>query len=248
MRKFFLITTVVTVLAGLSSAALFLLQPPELGRLSELSKIIRSESGEVINLRLTSTGHWREQANINHVDQLMVRMLVAYEDKRFWSHHGVDPFAIIRASLSLAKTGKVQSGASTITMQTVKLMYPELRRRTINNKIKQMLFAIRLDAHWSKNQILEAYFTLAPFGGNIEGIEAATQAWFQKTPKKLTYTEAALLVALPQSPERRRPDLFPEAAFAAKTKVLETIASRINLKSEQLEELKKNLCQFDFRE
>ena len=239
MRKFFLITTVVTVLAGLSSAALFLLQPPELGRLSELSKIIRSESGEVINLRLTPSGHWREPANINRVDQQLVKMLVAYEDKRFWSHHGVDPFAIIRASLSLFQSGKVQSGASTLTMQTVKLMYPDLRQRTINNKLKQMLYAIRLDAHWSKTKILEAYFTLAPYGGNIEGVEAATQAWFQKTPQNLTLTEAALLVALPQSPERRRPDLFPEAAFRAKTKILEAIASRINLQKNQLEELKK---------
>ena len=97
MLKFFSITAILAIVAGLFSATNFLFQPPELGRLSELSKIIRSESGEVINLRLTSTGHWREQANINHVDQLMVKMLVAYEDKRFWSHHGVDPFAIIRA-------------------------------------------------------------------------------------------------------------------------------------------------------
>ena len=80
---------------------------------------------------------------------------------------------------------------------------------------------------------------LAPFGGNREGVEAATQAWLPKEPKELTYTEAALLVALPQSPERRRPDLFPEAAFQAKTKVLETISARINLSSHKLEELKK---------
>ena len=144
-------------------------------------------------------------------------------------HHGVDPYAILRASLSYVKSGRIKSGASTLTMQTAKLMHPNLRQRSISNKIKQMLFAIRLDAHWSKNEILEAYFTLAPFGGNIEGVEAATQAWYQKPPKELTYTEAALLVALPQSPERRRPDLFPDAAFQAKTKVLETISSRINL-------------------
>ena len=80
----------------------------------------------------------------------------------------------------------------------------------------QMAEALRLDAHWSKAEILEAYFTLAPYGGNIEGIEAATEALFQKPPNQLTFTEAALLVALPQSPERRRPDLFPEAAFEAK--------------------------------
>lgn len=238
MRKFFIITMVVLTTTGLFSATRSLMKVPELGRLSELSKVIRSDNGEVINLRLTSSGHWREPADLNRIDPLLIEMLVAYEDKRFWNHHGVDPLAIIRASLSFAKSGSVQSGASTLTMQTVKLMYPDLRRRTVKSKLKQMLAAIRLDAHWSKTEILEAYFTLAPFGGNIEGVEAATQAWFQKTPRELTHTEAALLIALPQSPERRRPDLFPEAAFKSKTKVLEAISVRINLGQSKLEELK----------
>ena len=238
MRKFFIITMVALTTAGLFSATQFLMKVPELGRLSELSKVIRSENGEVINLRLTSSGHWREPANLNRIDPLLIEMLVAYEDKRFWSHHGVDPLAIIRASLSFAQSGRVKSGASTLTMQTVKLMHPDLRKRTVKCKIKQMLAAVRLDAHWSKTEILEAYFTLAPFGGNIEGVEAATQAWFQKTPAELTHTEAALLVALPQSPERRRPDLFPEAAFKSKTKILEAVSARINLGQSKLEELK----------
>ena len=166
-------------------------------------------------------------------------MLIAYEDKRFWQHFGVDPLAVMRAAISLAKSGKIKSGASTLTMQTVKLMHPELRKRSLKNKLYQMAEAIRLEAHWSKEEILEAYFTLAPYGGNIEGIEAATEAWFQKSPNQLTFTEAALLVALPQSPERRRPDLFPEAAFEAKSKVLEVIKDRIGLDPKKLEELKK---------
>ena len=70
---------------------LFLAKKPELGRLAELSKVIRSESGEVINLRLTASGHWREPVDINRIDPLLVNMLVAYEDQRFWQHHGVDP-------------------------------------------------------------------------------------------------------------------------------------------------------------
>jgi len=238
-RKTFFITILVTITAIFLPGTLFLAKKPELGRLADLSKVIRSESGEIINLRLTPSGHWREPADIERIDPLLISMLVAYEDQRFWDHHGVDPFAIVRASLSFAKSGSIKSGASTLTMQTAKLMYPKLRQRSFSNKIKQMFFAMQLDAHWSKKEILEAYFTLAPFGGNIEGVEAATQAWFQKSPKELTYTEAALLVALPQSPERRRPDLFPNAAFQAKTKVLEIISARINLKEKKLDELKK---------
>ena len=191
------------------------------------------------NLRLTNSGHWREPAKLERIDPQLIKMLIAYEDKRFWQHFGVDPLAVMRAAISLAKSGKIKSGASTLTMQTVKLMHPELRKRSFKNKLSQMAEAIRLEAHWSKEEILEAYFTLAPYGGNIEGIEAATEAWFQKSPSQLTFTETALLVALPQSPERRRPDLFPNAAFEAKSKVLEVIKDRIGLDPKKLEELKK---------
>ena len=83
-------------------------------------------------------------------------MLIAYEDKRFWQHFGVDPLAVMRAAISLAKSGKIKSGASTLTMQTVKLMHPELRKRSFKNKLSQMAEAIRLEAHWSKEEILEA--------------------------------------------------------------------------------------------
>ena len=134
MQKNFLISFFVMTAIGLFSLLFFLMHSPELGRLSKLSDVIKSDSGETINLRLTSSGHWREPADLNRIDPLLIKMLVAYEDKRFWHHHGVDPYAIIRAFFSVAKSGKVYSGASTLTMQTVKLMYPNLRSRTISNK------------------------------------------------------------------------------------------------------------------
>jgi penicillin-binding protein 1C len=99
-----------------------------------------------------------------------------------------------------------------------------------------MLAAIRLDAHWSKEAILEAYFTLAPYGGNIEGVSAASEAWFQKPPKDLTLNEIALLVALPQSPERRRPDRYPDNAYAAKIGVLNKVQGRLNIDDNALNE------------
>ena len=233
-----------TILSGLLLtlmlvALIFVWRSPDLGRLADVSQVLRGDGQEIINLRLTNSGHWREPAQLERIDPQLIKMLIAYEDKRFWQHFGVDPLAVMRAAISLAKSGKIKSGASTLTMQTVKLMHPELRKRSFKNKLYQMAEAIRLEAHWSKEEILEAYFTLAPYGGNIEGIEAATEAWFQKSPNQLTFTEAALLVALPQSPERRRPDLFPEAAFEAKSKVLEVIKDRIGLDPKKLEELKK---------
>mgnify|MGYP001180067104 FL=1 len=239
MRKLFF-----TILSGLFLtlmlvALIFVWRSPDLGRLADVSQVLRGDGQEIINLRLTNSGHWREPAQLERIDPQLIKMLIAYEDKRFWQHFGVDPLAVMRAAISLAKSGKIKSGASTLTMQTVKLMHPELRKRSFKNKLSQMAEAIRLEAHWSKEEILEAYFTLAPYGGNIEGIEAATEAWFQKSPSQLTFTEAALLVALPQSPERRRPDLFPDAAFEAKSKVLEVIKDRIGLDPKKLEELKK---------
>ena len=207
----------------------YLSREPELGRLESFSQVIRSEEGSIINLRLTSSGHWREQASLENVDTKLVDMLVAYEDKRFMSHFGVDPIALLRATYNSISSGRVVSGASTLTMQTVRLMHPELQKRSFMTKIKQMLEALRLERHFTKEQILEAYFSLAPYGGNIEGVEAASEAWFQKRPNQLTMSEAALLVALPQSPEVRRPDLFPNNAFKAKRLVLEKTKERLGI-------------------
>ncbi|MDC3324338.1 transglycosylase domain-containing protein [Planktomarina temperata] len=197
--------------------------------MSETSEVIRSEAGEIMNLRLTSKGFWREKVFLSELDPNLIRTLIAYEDQRYWKHHGVDPLALVRAIFDYIKSGDISSGASTLTMQTVRLMDPNLARRTFTTKLRQMLAAIRLDAHWSKEAILEAYFTLAPYGGNIEGVSAASEAWFQKPPKDLRLNEIALLVALPQSPERRRPDRYPDNAYAAKIGVLKKVQGRLSI-------------------
>jgi len=215
--------------ASLGGLCFYILQPPEVGRLSETSQVIRSEAGEIMNLRLTSKGFWREKVFLSELDPNLIRTLIAYEDQRYWKHHGVDPLALVRAIFDYIKSGDISSGASTLTMQTVRLMDPNLARRTFTTKLRQMLAAIRLDAHWSKEAILEAYFTLAPYGGNIEGVSAASEAWFQKPPKDLRLNEIALLVALPQSPERRRPDRYPDNAYAAKIGVLKKVQGRLSI-------------------
>ena len=222
--------------ASLGSLCFYILQPPEVGRLGETSQVIRSETGQIMNLRLTSKGFWREKVVLSELDPDLIRTLIAYEDQRYWTHHGVDPLALGRAVFDYIKSGKISSGASTLTMQTVRLMDPYLARRTFTAKLRQMLAAIRLDAHWSKEAILEAYFTLAPYGGNIEGVSAASEAWFQKPPKDLRLNEIALLVALPQSPESRRPDRYPGNAYAAKIGVLNKVQGRLNIDDDALNE------------
>lgn len=232
MLKRIFITIALSTLLGFLGLTAYIAQPPDRGRLANVAQVVRSNDGQIINLRLTKRGYWREKASLDQIDPKLIGVLIAYEDQRFWRHHGVDPKAVMRASYDFLRTGRISSGASTLTMQTVRLIDPSLAKRNVTTKLKQMLAAIRLEAHWSKEEILEAYFTLAPYGGNIEGIHAAAEAWLQKGPEHLTLNEAALLVALPQSPEKRRPDRFPNAAYLAKRKVLNKVKDRLNFDNE----------------
>ena len=154
------------------------------------------------------------------VDPGYLKLLLAYEDKRFHSHAGIDPLALGRAALQLVTRGHIVSGGSTITMQLARLMEPR-RERSVYAKVRQMVRAVELERKLSKDEILDLYLALAPFGGNLEGIRAASIAYFGKEPKRLSLAEAALLVALPQSPETRRLDRHPDAARAARDRVLD---------------------------
>ena len=138
-------------------------------------------------------------------------------------HHGVDPLAFLRAAYQFATHGRIVSGGSTLTMQVARLLEPR-QQRSLDAKIRQTVRALELEWALSKDEILGLYLTLAPYGGNLEGIRAASLAYFGKEPRRLTLGEAALLVALPQSPEYRRPDRFPERAKLARDRVLDRIA------------------------
>ena len=149
-----------------------------------------------------------------------LKLLLAYEDRRFYSHAGVDPLALGRAAFQLVTRGHIVSGGSTITMQLARLMEPR-RERSVYAKLRQMVRAIEIERQLTKDQILDLYLALAPYGGNLEGIRAASIAYFGKEPKRLSLAESALLVALPQSPENRRLDRHPEVARVARDRVLD---------------------------
>src|SRR5256714_350283 len=167
------------------------------------------------------------------VDPRLVDLLLAYEDKRFRSHHGVDPLALGRAAVQLLTHGRIVSGASTITMQVARLLEPRTERSLLA-KLRQMVRAIELETTLSKDEILALYLSLAPYGGNLEGVRAASLAYFGKEPRRLTLGEAALLVALPQSPELRRPDRSVAAARNARDRVLDRIAAPGRLPADQI--------------
>jgi penicillin-binding protein 1C len=192
-----------------------------MGRLQSHSVMVLAADGSILRGFAAAGGAWRFPETAEAVDPKFLKFLIAYEDHRFYEHPGIDPLAVIRALGQAVKAGHVVSGASTLTMQTARLLEP--RPRVLGSKLIEMGRALQLEAHIGKAGILGIYLSLAPYGGNLEGIRAASLAYFGKEPRRLTEAQAALLVALPQSPETLRPDRFPAAARAARDKVLARI-------------------------
>jgi penicillin-binding protein 1C len=200
------------------------LGPPPLGEDLAFSTQVIDRNGRLLRAYATKEGRWRLPATVADVDPRFFDMLFAYEDKRFRQHHGVDPLALMRAAFQLVTSGRIRSGGSTLTMQVARLLEPRANRSFLA-KFRQIVRAVEIERALSKDQILSLYLDLAPYGGNIEGIRAASLAYFGKEPRRLTLGQAALLVALPQSPELRRPDRFAPAARTARNRVLDRYAA-----------------------
>ena len=178
---------------------------------------VLARDGSLLRAFQVSDGRWRLAAGA--VDPVFVEMLIAWEDRRFRDHSGVDVIALLRAGAQAVRHGRVVSGGSTLTMQVARLL-EEGPTGEWQGKLRQMRLALALERRLSKAQILDLYLRLAPYGANVEGVRAASLQWFGKEPHRLTPSQAALLVALPQSPERRRPDRFPDAARQARDRIL----------------------------
>ena len=192
--------------------------PPDFARYEARARIVTDRAGQPLRAFMSPDQKWRFATAPGDIDPLYPRMLVAYEDKRFWRHFGVDPIAVGRAVFQALTTGRISSGASTLTMQAARLLEP--RPRGLIAKLFETWRAIQLEARLEKAEILSIYLTLAPFGGAVEGVAAASLKLFGRPPMLLTPAEAALLVALPQSPAARRPDRHPAAALGARQRVL----------------------------
>lgn len=166
-----------------------------------------------------TNGVWRYKVSLDEVSPYYLEALLTYEDRRFWYHPGVDPVALIRAAVLNIKHQRVVSGGSTISMQVARLLHPH--SRTVFGKLYQVVRTLQLEWHLSKREILTLYCNIAPFGGTIEGVQAASFTYLNKPARDLTQAEAALLAVLPQSPTKYRPDLHPNAAQIARNKVLD---------------------------
>ena len=204
-----------------------------------LSTQVVDRNNKLLRAYATPDGRWRLPVTASDVDPRFVEMLLAYEDRRFRTHRGVDPLAMARAAWQWAGNAHVVSGGSTLTMQVARLLEPRAER-TIRAKLHQIVRAIELERKLSKAEILSLYLTLAPYGGNLEGVRAASLAYFGKEPKKLTLAEAALLVALPQSPGLRRPDRSADMARKARDRVLDRIAAGGKLPPDEIAYAKRD--------
>jgi penicillin-binding protein 1C len=187
--------------------------------LIETSVEVRDRKGALIRVFPVEDGRVRLSLRPDQVDPDFLSMLITFEDKRFYHHNGVDLRALVRAAGQGLWAGELVSGGSTLTMQVARLLENSGTGRWAG-KLRQIRLALALERTLSKAEILELYLAHAPYGGPVEGLHAGTLAWFGKEPARLTTAEAALLVALPQSPETRRPDRYPDAALNARARVL----------------------------
>lgn len=166
-----------------------------------------------------SEGVWRYPVEMQNVSPYYIEALINYEDRWFWYHPGINPVSLIRALMVNTKSGHTVSGGSTLTMQVARQLHPHTK--TVLGKFHQIFRAIQLEFHFSKRDILNLYLSLAPFGGTIEGVQAASFTYLNKPASQLTHAEAALLCVLPQSPSRLRPDRHSQKAEEARNKVLD---------------------------
>jgi penicillin-binding protein 1C len=164
----------------------------------EYSTMITDNKGELINASLTKDQKWRMKTELDEISPLLQKTIIAKEDKYFYSHPGVNPLAVIRAFFKNMFRMKRTSGASTITMQVARALEPG--KRTIWNKIREMFRAFQLELRYSKKEILQLYLNLVPYGGNIEGVKAASLLYFKKNPDHLSLAEITALSIIPNRP------------------------------------------------
>jgi penicillin-binding protein 1C len=215
------------------------LGPLPLAQARQTSVTIVDRNGKLLRAFAMKDGRWRLPVDAQKdVDPTYLKLLLAFEDQRFYDHAGVDPIALARAAWQLVSSGHIVSGGSTITMQLARLMEEPAHHRSFYAKLRQIVRAVEIEQQLSKEQILNLYLAMAPFGGNLEGVRAASIAYFSKEPKRLTLAEAALLVALPQSPETRRLDRYPEVARAARDRVLDRMVDEHQVAREDAEQAK----------
>jgi len=224
LRRFALPAAAVLLGAAVTALALDRAFPPDFSRLRASGMEVLDRQGRTLSVLPAPGGIWRLATTPADVPPHLLALLITAEDRRFYLHPGVDPLALARAAWQWIRAGRIVSGGSTLTMQAVRLLEP--RPRTLRSKAIEIFRALQLEARFSKDEILGIWLTLAPMGGNLEGIRAGALAWFGRPAATLEVAEAALLVAIPRRPEALRPDRHPARAEAARAHLLRHRAAK----------------------
>jgi penicillin-binding protein 1C len=185
------------------------------------STVLEDYQGELLSASIASDGQWRFP-EMDTVPEKFAKAVVAYEDKRFWNHPGIDVLSFGRAIKQNINEGRIVSGASTIDMQIIRLSRKG-KGRTIFEKLIESILSTRLELQYSKGEILALYASHAPFGGNVVGLEAACWRYFGRNPKELSWAEAAMLAVLPNSPALIHPGKNREKLLAKRNRLLEKL-------------------------
>ncbi|MEC9465246.1 MAG: penicillin-binding protein 1C, partial [Myxococcota bacterium] len=217
------------LLVGLTASALVHLPAFD----SPLSTVLYDRDGQLLSATVASDEQWRF-APPAALPEKFVHALLTFEDKRFFTHPGIDPLAVGRALLDSIQAGHVVSGASTLTMQVARLARPG-SARSLTNKVIEALGALKLEAAYSKEDILALYATHAPFGGNVVGLEAAAWRYFARSPHHLSWAESATLAVLPNSPALIHPGRNRSQLEAKRNALLRRLGAQGLLDAETLE-------------
>lgn len=185
------------------------------------STVLKDKDGVLLGAYISDDEQWRFPP-VTEVPEKIAKCMILYEDKNFYSHSGIDIFAAGRAIYQNISSGRFVSGASTITMQVMRLSRKN-QPRNIPEKIIESLLALKLEMRYSKDEILALYASHAPFGGNIVGIEAACWRYFGRRPDNITWAEAAMLAVLPNNPALIHPGRNREKLFLKRNMLLERL-------------------------
>lgn len=198
---------------------------------------VYSRDNHLLNCFTAEDRFWRKPVSLDSISPLLVSTVIATEDKWFRWHPGFNPVALISAAYDNLSKGKFVRGGSTLTMQIARMMEP--KERTIPNKLLEILRAVQLELAYCKDDLLEIYFNLAPYGGNIEGVGAASYLYFGKRPSDLTLSEVAILTAIPASPNQFRPDANSERCRQRRDLILDRLLAENQIDSLEMAQAKR---------
>jgi penicillin-binding protein 1C len=200
----------------------------------DYSKVIYDSEGQMLTAYLSKDQKWRMQTHLKDVSPDLIKAIIEKEDGWFYWHPGVNPYSIVRALFQNIIKQKRVSGASTITMQTARMLQP--KERTYINKVIEILRAIQLEVHYSKKEILELYLSLLPYGGNIEGIKSASYIYFGRSPDKLSLSQSIILTVIPNDPNDLRPDKNQKELLNERNKWIKIFSERKTFRKSELKD------------